>query len=193
MVEAMQNAECRNGISTPAQNPVYVPESTPRYVCRRYASDGTKSTVRWSFTPLSFGGSGFDGEIAGRGQQRRSARDGRYRKERQHRTRRENELYTTFQLVNEAMARRINSCRSIFINRTRVFPAGKRSDTYAFNSLPGLGDAAAKAIAETAKANPELSKEELRQKAQISKSVMEILERNGVLKNMSETNQITLF
>ena len=62
-----------------------------------------------------------------------------------------------------------------------------------FNSLPGLGDAAAHSIFETAKANPELSVEELKLKAGLSKSVVDILDRNGVFSSISETNQITLF
>lgn len=143
---------------------------------------------------LSAAPGGFDGEIAGRGRGAVQCVMEDIEKKGNTATAKENELYTTFQLVNEAMARRIKFLPvDLYKSDERYFLPENGAIRMPFNSLPGLGDAAAKAIAETAKANPELSKEELRQKAQISKAVMEILERNGVLKNMSETNQITLF
>ena len=37
------------------------------------------------------------------------------------------------------------------------------------------------------------SVDELRTKAKVSKSVLELLEKNGALKGMSKTNQLSLF
>ncbi len=143
---------------------------------------------------LSAAPGGFDGEIAGRGRNAVRRAMSEIEKKGNSATAKENELYTTFQLVNEAMARKIKFLPvDLYKSDERYFLPENGAIRMPFNSLPGLGDTAAKSIAETAKENPELSKEELRQKAQLSKSVMEILERNGVLKNMSETNQITLF
>ena len=62
-----------------------------------------------------------------------------------------------------------------------------------FNSLPGLGDTAAHKIAEVRSQQKIHSIEELRLKTGISKTVIEILRRNHVLDNLTETNQLTLF
>ena len=62
-----------------------------------------------------------------------------------------------------------------------------------FNSLPGLGDTAAQKIVEVRNKQQIHSIEELRLKTGISKAVIEILRRNHVLDNLTETNQLTLF
>ena len=62
-----------------------------------------------------------------------------------------------------------------------------------FKALGGLGDTAAEKIAETRDNNNIFSIQELREKAGISKSIIELLRRNGVLGGLSETNQFSLF
>ena len=62
-----------------------------------------------------------------------------------------------------------------------------------FNSLPGLGDTAAEKIIEARDKFDIFSIEELRQRTGISKTVVEILRRNHVLDELSETNQYSLF
>jgi len=62
-----------------------------------------------------------------------------------------------------------------------------------FSSLPGLGENAAENIMNAMKSGDVFSIDELQRRAKISKSVMEILEKNGVLRGMSKTNQISLF
>jgi DNA polymerase-3 subunit alpha (Gram-positive type) len=62
-----------------------------------------------------------------------------------------------------------------------------------FNSLGGVGDTAAQKIVEVRNNNAIHSIEELRLKTGVSKTVIEILRRNHVLDNLTETNQLTLF
>ena len=62
-----------------------------------------------------------------------------------------------------------------------------------FNSLPGLGDTAAHKIVEIRERYKIHSIEELRLKTGVSKTVIEIMRRNHVLDNLTETNQMTLF
>jgi DNA polymerase-3 subunit alpha (Gram-positive type) len=62
-----------------------------------------------------------------------------------------------------------------------------------FNSLVGLGDAAAEKIMEAREKYDIWSVEDLRERAGISKAVIEILRRNHVLDGLTETNQFTLF
>ena len=100
---------------------------------------------------------------------------------------------TVLQLINEAMARGI-----------RFLPVHlEKSDSYAFlpengairmpfSSLPGLGESAAQNIIQARNEEPFFSVEDLQIRAKISKSVIEMLRANGVLDNVSETDQLTM-
>ena len=61
------------------------------------------------------------------------------------------------------------------------------------NSLQGLGETAAKSITEERKRGKYISIEDLRNRAGVSKTVIEILKKHGCLEGMPETNQLTLF
>ncbi len=61
------------------------------------------------------------------------------------------------------------------------------------NSLQGVGDNAAKSIAEARKDGEFISKEDLRMRSKVSKTVIETLTNHGCLEGMSETNQLSLF
>ena len=61
------------------------------------------------------------------------------------------------------------------------------------NSIDGLGDNAAIAIAEAAKNGPFLSKDDFRQRTKVSKTVIELMSDLGVLGDMPESNQLSLF
>lgn len=61
------------------------------------------------------------------------------------------------------------------------------------NSLQGVGDNAAKSIVEVRKDGEFISKEDLRIRAKISKTVIETLTIHGCLEGLGETNQISLF
>ena len=61
------------------------------------------------------------------------------------------------------------------------------------NSLQGLGVNAAKNIARAREDGEYISIEDLRTRAKVSKTVVEILKNHGCLKGMPETNQLTLF
>lgn len=61
-----------------------------------------------------------------------------------------------------------------------------------FSSLPGLGENAAQNIIKAREEEPFFSVEDLQIRAKISKSVIEMLRANGVLDNISETDQMTM-
>lgn len=61
------------------------------------------------------------------------------------------------------------------------------------SSLQGVGVNAAKAIFEARKDGEFISKEDLRIRSKVSKTVIETLSVHGCLKGMSETNQLSLF
>ncbi|EYE89347.1 DNA polymerase III subunit alpha [Fervidicella metallireducens AeB] len=62
-----------------------------------------------------------------------------------------------------------------------------------FKALQGVGESAAKSIVEARREGMFLSKEDLRLRAKVSKTVVEILENHGCLNDLPDTNQLSLF
>ena len=62
-----------------------------------------------------------------------------------------------------------------------------------FGSLPGVGDAAAFSIYNTAQKGNFISREDFVNQAGISKTVAEALSSMGALGNLPDTNQISMF
>ena len=63
----------------------------------------------------------------------------------------------------------------------------------ALNSIEGLGDNAAIAIAEAAKDGPFLSKDDFRQRTKAPKTVIELMSDLGLLGDLPDSNQLSLF
>ena len=61
------------------------------------------------------------------------------------------------------------------------------------NSIDGLGETAAESIVEAAKGGPFLSKDDFRERAKVSQTVADKLAELGVLGDLPESNQISLF
>lgn len=59
--------------------------------------------------------------------------------------------------------------------------------------MSGVGDTVAQSIARVRDEGNVLSVEELRIRAKLSKSVIEVLQNHGALDGLSATNQITFF
>jgi DNA polymerase-3 subunit alpha (Gram-positive type) len=62
-----------------------------------------------------------------------------------------------------------------------------------FNSIDGLGDNAAIAIAEAAKDGPFLSKDDFRERTKVSKNIADLMGDLGLLGDIPESNQLSLF
>mgnify|MGYP001401648275 FL=1 len=73
------------------------------------------------------------------------------------------------------------------------FKKGKGGIRPPLNTLQGLGATAAQNIAEARSEGAFLSVEDLIVRSRISKTVVDILQRNGCLEGMPESNQISLF
>ncbi len=109
-------------------------------------------------------------------------------------TQKEAELLSTLFLVREAMARGVKFLGvDLKKSDAKAFLPENGKIRMPFNSLVGLGDAAAEKIVETRQKYEIYSIEDLRMRSGISKAVIEILRRNGVLDGLTETNQFTLF
>ncbi len=61
------------------------------------------------------------------------------------------------------------------------------------NSIDGLGERAADQIVEAAKDGPFLSKDDFRERTKVSKTIVDLLGELGLLGNIPESNQISLF
>ena len=102
---------------------------------------------------------------------------------------------STFQLVMEAYARGIKFL-PVDINKSEAHcyrPEGDRAIRLPFSSLPGLGDTAADNIENARKDESFVSIEDLQIRAKLTKAVVDILRRNGVLDGIDETDQMSVF
>ena len=61
------------------------------------------------------------------------------------------------------------------------------------STIEGMGDKAAEQLYEAAKDGPFLSKDDLRQRSKISKSLIDLMGDLGLLGDLPESNQLSLF
>lgn len=104
-------------------------------------------------------------------------------------------MVATLQLCNEACARGFVFLRPD-IKKSHSFhflPEGETGIRCPFSSMGGLGEAAAESLYNACQGEEILSVEDLRTRSQVSKAVIEILRKNGVLDDLNETNQLTMF
>ncbi len=109
-------------------------------------------------------------------------------------TAKDNETFSALQLVNEAMARGIRFLPvDLKQSHAKKFLPQEEGIRLPFNSIGGLGDSAAEHIMRARDEEDIFSVEDLRIAAKLSKSVIEVLDANGVFKGMSLTNQLSFF
>jgi DNA polymerase-3 subunit alpha (Gram-positive type) len=61
------------------------------------------------------------------------------------------------------------------------------------SSIDGMGDKAAEAVVEAAKDGPFLSKDDFRTRTKVSKTLIDLMSDLGLLGNLPESNQLSLF
>ncbi len=81
----------------------------------------------------------------------------------------------------------------IFRAQSRLFQIVDGKLMPSLSSIDGLGEKAADAIVEAAKDGPFLSKDDFRERTKVSKTVIELMSNLGLLGNLPESNQISLF
>lgn len=102
--------------------------------------------------------------------------------------------FQTLQIVNEMMARKIEFLPvDIYKSEAKMFKVEDGKIRLPFSSLPGVGGAAADSLAETGKHTEYLSIEDMQIKTKVTKAVIEILKDVGVLKDLPESSQMSLF
>ncbi|MCG0238010.1 MAG: PolC-type DNA polymerase III [Firmicutes bacterium] len=105
----------------------------------------------------------------------------------------EKEALVEYEVVLEALLRGIRFLpvdlwRS---DAVRFTIEGDKTLRCPFISLPGLGEAAARAIVQAREEAPFQSVEDLRNRARLNKTVMELLQAHGCLKDLPEGNQLS--
>lgn len=102
--------------------------------------------------------------------------------------------FQTLQIVNEMMARKIQFLPvDIYKSEAKMFKVEDGKIRLPFSSLPGVGGAAADSLAETGKHTEYLSIEDMQIKTKVTKAVIETLKDVGVLKDLPESSQMSLF
>ncbi len=97
------------------------------------------------------------------------------------------------QLVNEAMARGIRFLPvDLQKSHSYIFQPEDGGIRMPFSSLPGLGETAAQHIIAAREEEPFFSVEDLQIRAKLSKALVDMLRANGVLDNVSETDQLVM-
>ena len=103
----------------------------------------------------------------------------------------EKSIYTILEICLEMYERGIKFLPvDLYKSHARKFRKIGNDILPPLNAFAGVGDAAADAIMNAAQEGKFLSKEDLKNRAGITKAVMETLEENGVLRDLSDTSQI---
>ena len=109
-------------------------------------------------------------------------------------TQKETDVEDALKIVMESMARGIRYLPPhLYKSDAKAFLPEDGAIRMPFIAMSGLGLTAAEKIVRARDEGEIYSKSELQDRAQLSRSVMEILNTSGVLDGMSETNQLSLF
>ena len=140
---------------------------------------------------------GFDGQVVAGGKERGRAVMREIDEKIRNKTdnQKDKDTQSALQMVLESMARGIKYMPvHLYKSDSKRFLPEDGKIRMPLNCLPGLGESAAEKIVQAREEGGEFfSKLELQERAKISKAVIEMLEKNGVLEGLSETNQISLF
>ena len=117
-----------------------------------------------------------------------------YEKRKDELSKKEQDNYKDMRLVQEMYARGFEFLPlDIYKSEPHHFQIVDGKLLPALNTIDGLGDNAAVAIAEAAKDGPFLSKDDFRQRTKVSKTTSELMSDLGLFGDIPESNQFSLF
>ena len=109
-------------------------------------------------------------------------------------TTKDKNMYAILELVLEMYERGINFLPiDLYHSHATKFLVEDEGIRPPLNSIPGLGSVAAIGIDEAKKDGKFMSIDDMKIRSKIGKSVIELLEKAGCLKGMSQSNQMSLF
>ncbi|MCX8130093.1 MAG: PolC-type DNA polymerase III [Clostridia bacterium] len=136
----------------------------------------------------------FDAEIMTHGQDRVRNKIRELEQKGNNMTQKEKNVLTILEVTNEMYARGIKFLPvDLYKSDAIKFQITSEGIRPPLNALQGLGGAAAQNIVDSRRDGEFLSVDELRVRAKISKAVIEILQQNGCLEGLPESNQLSLF
>ena len=109
-------------------------------------------------------------------------------------TTKDKNMYAILELVMEMYERGINFLPiDLYKSHSTKFRIEEDGIRPPLNSIPGLGTVAAEGIEEAKKDGKFMSIDDLKIRSKVCKSVVELLDKAGCLKGMSQSNQMSLF
>ena len=109
-------------------------------------------------------------------------------------SKKEQDTYRDMRIVQEMYARGFDFVPiDIFKAQSRLFQIVDGKLMPSINSIDGIGQQVADAIVEAAKDGPFLSKDDFRQRTRASKTIVDLMDDLGLLGDLPESNQISLF
>ncbi|HHY66748.1 MAG TPA: PolC-type DNA polymerase III, partial [Alicyclobacillus sp.] len=110
-------------------------------------------------------------------------------------TAKEKSLLTVLEVALEMMRRgfRFGPLDLYRSDATRFLPDGEGTLIPPFSAVAGIGESAARNVAAAREEGEFLSVQDLQERARLSRPVVELLEQMGCLKDLPQTNQLSLF
>ncbi len=109
-------------------------------------------------------------------------------------TKKEQDTIKDMKIVQEMYARGFEFIPvDLFTAQAHTFQMIEGKLMPSLDTIEGLGDKAAEAVVEAAKDGPFLSKDDFRQRTKVSKTVIDLMGDLGILGNLPESNQLSLF
>ena len=117
-----------------------------------------------------------------------------YEKRKDELSKKEQDTYKDMRLVQEMYARGFDFLPiDIYKSKASKFQIVGDKLLPPFNTIDGMGDKAAEAMEIAAKDGPYLSKDDFRQRTKVSKTLVDLMADMGLLGDLPETNQLSLF
>ena len=136
----------------------------------------------------------FSYEIMCQGQRHLESVMADYKKRSDTLSNKEKEAYGDMRIVQEMYARGFEFLPiDIFTAHARNFQIIDGKIMPSLSSIEGMGEKAADQVVEAAKDGSFLSKDDFRERTKVSKTVVDLMDQLGLLGNLPESNQISLF
>ena len=143
---------------------------------------------------LSIRATAFSYELMCQGKEKLEGYMHEYEKRKDELSKKEQDTYKDMRLVQEMYARGFEFLPlDIYKSEPHHFQIVDGKLLPALNTIDGLGDNAAVAIAEAAKDGIFLSKDDFRERTKVSKTTIELMSDLGLFGDMPESNQLSLF
>jgi len=143
---------------------------------------------------FSIRATGFDYEIMCQGKERLEYFYKDYTKRKDSLSNKEKDVYRDMKIAQEMYARGYEFMPiDIYRSHPDRFQIIDGKLLPALNTIEGMGDNAAIAVAEAAKDGPFLSRDDFRQRTKATKTVIDLMADLGLLGDMPESNQLSLF